>query len=81
MVCEGSSTLSDLEKELKTIAAFVALDKKSKSTRTRARIHEINKIRETLGEFHRLVQELKKDPKRFHMSYRMAMEEYDFVPI
>lgn len=47
-------------KILKTLAAFEALDEENKSAATRARAHGINEKRETLGGFHKLVQELKK---------------------
>jgi len=55
-----SSFSSDCEEELGIIAAFVAIDEENKSTTSRAWVHVINEKRETLGEFHILVQELKK---------------------
>jgi len=80
MDCGSSSSSSGLEEELEAVAAFVVLDEEeNKSSKTREWVHAINKKRETLGEFHRLVQELKKDTKRFHMYFRMTMEEFDFL--
>ena len=32
-----------------------------------------------MGEFHRLVQELRNDPRRFHVYFRMTKEEFDYV--
>lgn len=78
MDCESSSS-SDWEEELETVTAFVALYEENKSTTTRAWVHGINEKREILGEFHRLVLELKKDPKRFHMYFRITMKEFDFL--
>jgi len=76
--CENSFS-SNCEEELEIITAFVAMDEENKSTTSRVWVHEMNEKRETLGEFHRLVQELKKDPKRFHMYFRMTMKEFDFL--
>lgn len=65
---------------MEAVTAFVVLDEEeNKSSKTREWVHAINKKRETLGEFHRLVQELKKDTKRFHMYFRMTMEKFDFL--
>lgn len=66
--------------ELEAVAALVVLDEEdNKLSKTREWVHTINKKRETLGEFHRHVQELKKDAKIFHMYFRMTMEEFDFL--
>lgn len=62
MDCENLFT-SDSEEELEIIAAFVAIEEENKSSTSRAWVHEINEKRQTLGEFHRLVQELKKRSK------------------
>jgi len=62
-----SSSSSDCEEESEIIAAID--EKKNKGRRVRA----INEKRETLGECHRLVQELKKDPKRFHVYFRTTI--------
>ncbi|CAI6375780.1 unnamed protein product [Macrosiphum euphorbiae] len=77
MDCGSSSSSSGWEEELE--AAFVVLDEEENKTKTREWVHAINKKRETLGEFHRLVPELKKDTKRYHMYFRMTMEEFDFL--
>jgi len=69
----SSSSLLYWEEELEAVAAFVVLDEEYKSSKTREWVHTINKKRETLVEFHRLVQEIKKDPKCFHMYFRMTM--------
>ncbi|KAL4148848.1 hypothetical protein QTP88_002993 [Uroleucon formosanum] len=79
MDCGSSSSSSGWEEELEAVAAFVVLDEEENKTKTREWVHAINKKRETLGEFHRLVPELKKDTKRFHMYFRMTMEEFDFL--
>ncbi|CAI6347335.1 unnamed protein product [Macrosiphum euphorbiae] len=79
MDCGRSSSSSGWEEELEAVAAFVVLDEEENKTKTREWVHAINKKRETLGEFHRLVPELKKDTKRFHMYFRMTMEEFDFL--
>lgn len=79
MDCGSLSSSSGWEEELEAVAAFVVLDEEENKTKTREWVHAINKKRETLGEFHRLVPELKKDTKRFHMYFRMTMEEFDFL--
>ncbi|CAI6376538.1 unnamed protein product [Macrosiphum euphorbiae] len=79
MDCGSSSSSSGWEEELEAVAAFVVLDEEENKTKTREWVHAINKKRETLGEFHRLVPELKKDTKRYHMYFRMTMEEFDFL--
>lgn len=75
MDCGSSSSSSGWEEELEAVAAFVVLDEEeNKPSKIREWVHTINKKREALGEFHRLVQELKKDTKRFHMYFRMTVE-------
>ena len=39
-------------------------------------VHPTNEMRSELGEFHRLVQELKLDKERFHCYFRMSQEQY-----
>jgi len=60
MDCGSSSSSSGWEEELEAVAAFVVLDEEENKTKTREWVHAINKKRETLGEFHRLVPELKR---------------------
>jgi len=69
MDCGSLSSSSGWEEELEAVAAFAVLEEEYKSSKTREWVHAINKKRETLGEFHRLVLELKQDPKRFHMYF------------
>jgi len=73
-----SSFSSDYKEELRIIAAFVAIDKENKSI-SRAWVYAINEKRETLGEFHRLIQELKKGLKRFLVYFDITMKEFDFL--
>ncbi|GLV38517.1 hypothetical protein CBL_05127 [Carabus blaptoides fortunei] len=72
----SSSSSSDWEEDIETLAAFTHLE--SVKSR-RLWVHDINKQREKLGEFHKLVPELQKDPKRFHMYFRMTKEQFDFL--
>jgi len=58
MDCGSSSSSSDWEEELEAIAAFIVLNEEYKLSKTRDWVHTIIKKRETLGEFHRLVQDL-----------------------
>ncbi|KAK4884902.1 hypothetical protein RN001_001173 [Aquatica leii] len=59
------------------MASFLAV--KDRSYSNRVWVHNINKKREKAGEFYRLVSELRKDPKRFHMYFRMTTEEFDYL--
>lgn len=77
MESASSISSSDWEEEVGTVAAFIVLEENKKTRNTW--VHGINKKREELGEFHRLVQELKNDPERFHMYFRMTKEEFDFL--
>lgn len=71
-----SSSSSDWE----TVAAFVVLDEDERNKMsTRTWVHDINTKREELGEFRRLVQELRNDSKRFHMYFRMTIEQFDYI--
>ena len=53
--------------------------KKIKNPPDRAGYTILIKKRLKLGEFHRLVQELRNDPRRFHVYFRMTKEEFDYV--
>lgn len=76
MESSSSSNSSDWE----TVAAFVVLDEDERNKRsTRTWVHDINTKREELGEFRRLVQELRNDSKRFHMYFRMTIEQFDYI--
>ncbi|KAL3287971.1 hypothetical protein HHI36_002427 [Cryptolaemus montrouzieri] len=75
---EYSTTSSDGEEEIEAVAAFVILDEENRRKR-RTWVHEINTKREKLGEYHKLVPELRKDPKRFHMYFRMSIEKFDYL--
>ncbi|CAI6372663.1 unnamed protein product [Macrosiphum euphorbiae] len=76
MESSSSSDSSDWE----TVAAFVVLDEDERNKRsTRTWVHDINTKREELGEFRRLVQELRNDSKRFHMYFRMTIEQFDYI--
>jgi hypothetical protein len=57
---------------------FLVLDEQNKKFTRSCWVHDINKKRSTLGEFHRLVQELRNDPKRFHMYFRIT-KEFDYI--
>lgn len=58
------------------MTAFLALE--ASKYANRVWVHEINEKREDLGEF-RLVPELREDPKRFQMYFRMGLEEFDYL--
>ncbi|KAK4883897.1 hypothetical protein RN001_000168 [Aquatica leii] len=73
----ASSSSSEWEEEVEVVASFLAVEDKKYSNRVW--VHNINKKREKMGEFYRLVSELRKDPKRFHMYFRMTMEEFDYL--
>lgn len=76
MESSSSSDSSDWE----TVAAFVVLDEDERNKMsTRTWVHDINTKREELGEFRRLVQELRNDSKRFHMYFRMTIEQFDYI--
>ncbi|KAK5648349.1 hypothetical protein RI129_003241 [Pyrocoelia pectoralis] len=72
-----STSSSEWEEEVEVVASFLAVEDRKYSNRVW--VHNINKKREKLGEFYRLVPELRKDPKRFHMYFRMSMEEFDYL--
>lgn len=80
MESASSTSSSEWEEELETVALFVALNEESKKS-YRVWIHDINTKREQLGEFHRLVPQLRKDSRRFHMYFRMSKEEFDFLHV
>ncbi len=40
-------------------------------------IHSTLVARQGLGEYHRLIQELRVDPERFHMYFRMNPDAFD----
>ena len=40
-------------------------------------IHSINRKRNALGEFHKLVSELREDEERHYQYFRMNMEKFD----
>jgi len=74
------SSSSSYSSDWETVAAFVVLDEDERNKRsTRTWVHDINTQREGLGEFRRLVQELRNDSKRFHMYFRMTMEQFDYI--
>jgi len=74
------SSSSSYSSDWETVAAFVVLDEDERNKRsTRTWVHDINTKREGLGEFRRLVQELRNDSKRFHMYFRMTMEQFDYI--
>ncbi|CAI6354047.1 unnamed protein product [Macrosiphum euphorbiae] len=74
-----TSSSSEWEEELKTAAVFAVLDEENKKSTRSCWVQDINKKISKLGEFHRLVQELPNDPRRFHMYFRMMKEEFDYV--
>lgn len=74
-----TSSSSVWEEELETAAVFAVLDEENKKSTRSCWVHDINQKRSKLGEFHRLVQELRNDPRRFHMYFRMMKEEFDYV--
>lgn len=71
----SSTSSSEFEEELENVAAFVLLQ----GNKRRKWVHEINIRRKELGEYHRLVQELKEHPDRFHMYFRMTEDEFNFL--
>ncbi|KAK4873925.1 hypothetical protein RN001_013285 [Aquatica leii] len=73
----ASSSSSEWEEEVEAVASFLAVEDRKYSNRVW--VHNINKKKEKVGEFYRLVSELRKDPKRFHMYFRMTIEEFDYL--
>lgn len=57
-------------------ALLLALAAKN-APHTREWVHEINELREELGEYHRLIQELRADADRFHTYFRMSTDQFD----
>jgi len=69
-----SVTSSSLEWKEETV--FAVLDEQYKKIH-QGRAREINKKK--LGEFHRLVHELRNDPRRFHIQFRTTKDEFDYI--
>ena len=42
-------------------------------------VHSINKVRESLGEFHHLFQQLKDDPEKFFQYTRMHRKTFSII--
>lgn len=70
----SSNSSSDFEEDLENVAAFLICDGVQRKW-----VHEINKLREESGEYHRLVKELNEHPDRYHMYFRVTKEEFDFL--
>lgn len=77
MECASSTSSSDWEEEIETVAALIVLQEDVNEP-SRTWVHKINKNREKLGEFHHLYPELRQCSKRFHMYFRMSKEEFDY---
>ena len=45
--------------------------------RKRMWVHDINSKREELGEYHKLVNELRQHPDKFYTYFRMSKEKFD----
>ena len=53
--------------------------KRRKKQERRFWIHEVISKRSELGEYHRLVQELRHDPERFRRYFRMSTSQFDML--
>jgi len=53
--------------------------KQGKKRQRRFWIHEVISRREELGEYHRLVHELRHDPERFRRYFRMSTSQFDML--
>jgi len=73
------SSSSEWEEKLETAAVFAVLDEQNKKFTRSCWVHEINKKRLKLGEFHCLVRELRNDLRQFHMYFRMTKDEFDYI--
>lgn len=73
----SSSSSSDSEEDTENVVAFMLL-KPNPSCRS-IWVHEINQRREYLGEYSRLVQELRRHPQRFYMYFRMNEEKFEYI--
>ena len=47
--------------------------------RKRSWVHDINMERQLYGEYHKLIPELRKDEKRFHMYFWMNTAQFDYL--
>ena len=65
--------MADIEEEL---LLLLLVHRRLRRTRTKW-IHEILRKRQRLGEFHRLVQELRLDEPRFNQYFRMTPRTFD----
>lgn len=73
----SSSSSSDSEEDMENLAAFMSVN--SKTTYRSIWVHDINQRREQVGEYSRLVQELRKHPRRYHMYFRMNEEQFEYI--
>jgi hypothetical protein len=64
-----TSSSSEWEEELETAAVSAVLDEQNKKSTRSCWVHDINKKWSTLEESYRLVQELRNDPRQFHMCF------------
>ena len=53
--------------------------KQRKKQKERFWIHEVISKRSELGEYHRLIQELRHDPERFRRYFRMSKSQFDML--
>ncbi|XP_022160163.1 uncharacterized protein LOC111026394 [Myzus persicae] len=66
--------------EILLLAAIVADDEERKRKKKRkCWVHSVNKEREISGEYCTLMPELRKDPERFHIYFRMTPECFDQI--
>lgn len=75
----NSNSSLEWEEEMETAAIVAVLDEENKKSVRSTWVHEINKKRKKLGEFHRLVHELRTESTRFHMYFRMTSEQFDYL--
>ena len=66
------------QQALTTVALFVLLDRTRRTRRQhRHWVHPIHQARQTHGEYHRFVQELRLDSYLFQRYFRLNIEQFD----
>lgn len=70
----ASSSSSD--EDFFVFSAVLSAEEEEKKSKKSCWIHEINRKREELGEFHHLFDDLKRDKKKFFKYFRMSEEKF-----
>ncbi|CAI6373652.1 unnamed protein product [Macrosiphum euphorbiae] len=70
---------SDDDDEILILAAMLADEENDGKIKRKCWVHNINKDRELFGEYNTLMVQLRMDPARFFMYFRMTSECYEEV--